>query len=143
MQFYPVLYLNTGEGLPKEALEKVRLQQNHSSRIRLKICSIFCLYMFLKTLIFFFSFLRLHLRHMEVPRLRVESQLQLPAYTTATATLDPSCICDLRCGSWQCRILNPLSGGQGLNPHPHGYHSGSLLLSHNGNSPVLLFLKDI
>ena len=27
---------------------------------------------------------------MEVPRLGVESELQLPAYTTATATLDPS-----------------------------------------------------
>ena len=32
---------------------------------------------------------------MEVPRLGVESELQLPAYTTATATLDPSHICDL------------------------------------------------
>ena len=28
--------------------------------------------------------------HMEVPRLGVESELQLPAYTTATATQDPS-----------------------------------------------------
>jgi len=27
---------------------------------------------------------------MEVPRLRVESELQLPTYTTATATRDPS-----------------------------------------------------
>ena len=30
-----------------------------------------------------------HLLHMEVPRLRVASELQLPAYTTATATPDP------------------------------------------------------
>ena len=36
-----------------------------------------------------FLFLGLHLRHMEVPRLRVKSGLQLWAYTTATATLDP------------------------------------------------------
>ena len=28
-------------------------------------------------------------RHTEVPRLGVESELQLPAYTTATATPDP------------------------------------------------------
>ena len=28
--------------------------------------------------------------HMEVPRLRVESELQLSAYTTATATPDPN-----------------------------------------------------
>ena len=37
---------------------------------------------------FFFSFLRLHLQHMEVPRLRVELELQLPAYATVTAMLD-------------------------------------------------------
>ena len=40
--------------------------------------------------IFFFLpfvlFLGLHLWHMGVPRARVESELQLPAYTTATAT---------------------------------------------------------
>ena len=46
---------------------------------------------------------------MEVPRLGVESELQLPAYTTATATPDPSCICDLCCSLWPCWILNPLS----------------------------------
>ena len=34
-------------------------------------------------------FLGLHLRHTEVPRLGVKSELQLPAYTTATATPDP------------------------------------------------------
>ena len=32
---------------------------------------------------------------MEVPRLGVKSELQLPAYPTAMATLDPSYICDL------------------------------------------------
>ena len=47
---------------------------------------------------------------MEVPRLAgVELKLQLPAYTTATATQDPSHICDLRHSSRQHRILNPLS----------------------------------
>ena len=35
-------------------------------------------------LFFFFTFSVLHLRHMEVPRIGVESELQLPAYTTAT-----------------------------------------------------------
>ena len=40
--------------------------------------------------IYFLSFfLGLHLWHMEVPRLGVESELQLPAYTTATAMPDP------------------------------------------------------
>ena len=32
---------------------------------------------------------------MEVPRLGAESKLQLPADTTATATPDPSLLCDL------------------------------------------------
>ena len=36
----------------------------------------------------------------------VESELQLPAYTTATATRDPSCVCDLHHRSWQHQILN-------------------------------------
>ena len=35
---------------------------------------------------FFFFYLGLHLQHMEVPRLGVESEIQLPAYTTAIAT---------------------------------------------------------
>ena len=35
-------------------------------------------------------FLGPHLQHMEVPRLEFKSELQLPAYTTAIATLDPS-----------------------------------------------------
>ena len=46
---------------------------------------------------------------MEVPRRGVESELQLPAYVTATATWDPSRLCNLHHGSQQCQILNPLS----------------------------------
>ena len=46
---------------------------------------------------------------MEVPRIEVESELQLLVYTTATTTGDPSRICDLHHSSWQCQILNPLS----------------------------------
>ena len=44
---------------------------------------------------------------MEVPRLGVESELQLPAYTTATATRDPNLVFNLHHSSWQCWILNP------------------------------------
>ena len=72
--------------------------------------------------------------HMEVPRLRVQSELQLLVYTTATAMPDPSHICNLNHSSRQCWILNPLSEAgdrthilmntsQVLNP-----------LSYNGNS---------
>ena len=45
----------------------------------------------------------------EVPRLGIQTELQLPAYTTATAMPDPSRVCDLHYSSWQCRILNLLS----------------------------------
>ena len=54
-------------------------------------------------------FLGLHPRHMEVPSLRVKSELQLPAYATATALWDPSHIFDLYHSSQQCWILNQLS----------------------------------
>ena len=43
---------------------------------------------------------------MEIPRLEVKSELQLPAYTTATATQDPSSVCDPHHSSGQHRILN-------------------------------------
>ena len=55
------------------------------------------------------SFSGPHSPHMEVPRLGVEGELQLPAYTTATATPHLSHICNLRWNSQQCQILNPLS----------------------------------
>ena len=58
---------------------------------------------------FFFCFLGLYPWHMEIPRLGVELELQLPAYTTATAMPDLSCICELHHSSQQCQILNPLS----------------------------------
>ena len=46
---------------------------------------------------------------MEGPRLGVKSELQLLAYTTATATQDLSHVCSLHHSSRQRRILNPLS----------------------------------
>ena len=58
---------------------------------------------------FVFSFLRPHLRHMQVSRLGVKLELQLPAHTTATATWGLSCVCDLHYSSWQRWILNPPS----------------------------------
>ena len=67
---------------------------------------LFCFFVCLFVLSFF---LGPHQQHMEVPRLGVQSELQLLTYTTATATPDLSCICDLYHSSWQCRIPNPLS----------------------------------
>ena len=65
--------------------------------------------LFLVCLFVCFAFLGPHLWYLEVPRLEVESELQLPAYTTATATWDPSHVCDLHHSSRQCQNLNPRS----------------------------------
>ena len=59
--------------------------------------------------LFIYLFLGLHLWHIEISRLGVESELQLQAYTTATATQDMSCVCDLHHSSRQRWILNLLS----------------------------------
>ena len=54
-------------------------------------------------------FLGLNPCHMQVPRLGVKSELQLPVYNTATTTWDPICVCNLHQSSQQCWIFNPLS----------------------------------
>ena len=64
-----------------------------------------------------FVFLGLHLRLMEVLRLGVKSELQLPAYATAAETQDPSHVCNLQHSSQQCQILNPLR----KDLHPYRY----------------------
>ena len=53
---------------------------------------------------------------MEIPRLGVESELQLLAYTTTIATQDPSHVWDLHHGSQQCQILNTLSDARDQEP---------------------------
>ena len=53
---------------------------------------------------------------MEVPRVRVESELQSLTYTIATATPDPSCICDLHGSPQQHGIPNPLSAARDQSP---------------------------
>ena len=74
---------------------------------RLVLAGIFS---FIHFFLFFFNFCFLgpHLWHTEVPRLGVESQLQLLAYTTAIATPDPSLVFNLHQGSQQRQIPNPL-----------------------------------
>ena len=57
----------------------------------------------------FCCFLGLHLQHMDVHRLGVQSELQLPAYVAAATTSDQRRVCDLHHSSQQCQILNPLS----------------------------------
>ena len=76
-------------------------RKKNGERKRIEIDSIICLFVCL--------FLGPHLQHVEIPGLGVESELQMPAYTSATATQDPSRICNLCCSLGQHQILNPLS----------------------------------
>ena len=55
-----------------------------------------------RSFFFFFCFLGPHSWHVEVPRLGVELELQPPAYITAT--LDPSCVCNLHHSSLTYRV---------------------------------------
>ena len=66
------------------------------------------------------GFLGLYPWHMEIPRLGVKSELQLLAYTAATATQDPGRVCTLHHSSWQHWIPDPLSKARDrLNSHGH------------------------
>ena len=97
--------------------------------------------------------LGLYPQHMEVPRLGLESELQLLAYATATVTRDPSHICHLHWSSWQCGILNPLREArdwthilmdisQVLHPlHHKGNSSNIVLISWNTKGPQKILTK--
>ena len=77
--------------------------------------------------------------HMEVLRLGVESELWRLAYTTATATWDPSHVCDLHYSSRQRQILNPLSDARDRTRNlmvPSRIHQP---LHHDRNSSCHLF----
>ena len=80
---------------------------------------------------FWFWFLVLH---MEVPRLGINLELQLLAYTTATETRDSSCIFDLHHSSSQHGILNPLSKARDQSHILMDTSRVLNLLSHDRNS---------
>ena len=70
----------------------------------------------------FLLFLGLLPRHMEVPRLGVELELQPPAYARAIATRDLSCVCNLHTPQLMATPdPQPTEWGQGSNQNPHGY----------------------
>ena len=69
----------------------------------------------------------------------VESELQLPAYTAATAPPDLSLIRDLWHSLWQCWILNPLREARDQTRILMDTSQVLNLLSHNGNFLSSLF----
>ena len=66
---------------------------------------LFSFMVFLLLFVCLFVFLGLHLWHIEVPRLGVQLELQLLAYTRATAMQDPSRDSDLHHSQWQAVSL--------------------------------------
>ena len=76
---------------------------------------------------------------MGVLRLRVKLELQLPAYTPATAMPDLSHVCDLHHSSRQRWILNPLSEAQDRTCILMDAIWVLNLLSNHGNSQSLWF----
>ena len=85
---------------------------------------------------------------MEVSKIGIESELQLLAYSIATAMPDPSHIFDIHHKSWQHQILNPLSGardqtcilmdtGRVCNPLGHKGNSAIAVLNRVGREGLL------
>ena len=84
--------------------------KSESLRVRIKnLCKFHACFFLFVCLFLSFVVLGLHPWHMKVPRLGVQSELLLPAYTRATATPDLSRVCDPHHRSRQFRTLNPLS----------------------------------
>ena len=63
--------------------------------------------------VLFFCFSGLHVQHAEILRLGVKLELQLTAYTSATAMLELSHVCNPHHSSRQHQILNPPSKARG------------------------------
>ena len=78
---------------------------------------------------------------MEIPGLGVESELQLQAYTTAMATLDPSCVCDQHCSLHVARSLTHWTR-PGIEPVSSQRQCWILnLLRHTGSSKTAWFFN--
>ena len=93
------------------------------------------------SIFFFLLFLGPNLWHMEFPRLGVQSETQLPAYTTATATPNQSHVCHLHRSPRQCWILNLLSEAR---DRTHNLMVPSQIRyprSHDGNSLVCFLFE--
>ena len=100
----------------------------------------FCGTVSLIHILYIYSFLGLYPQQMEVPGPAVKLELQLPAYTIATATWDPSHVCDLHHSSWQHQILN-LQNEARDRTHILRYLVGFVTTSHDRNSQQDIFFS--
>ena len=78
-------------------------------------------------------------RHMEVPSLGLKLELQLLAYSTATALLDANCIFDLHHSSWNTGSFNPLRKARDQTHILLDTSQILNLMSHNGNSQLYFY----
>ena len=79
---------------------------------------------------------------MEVPRLGAESELQLPAYTTARAPWNPNRVYDLHHSSQHRQVINPLSKARDQICVLTDTSRNLFLLCHNRNSSLTLWILD-
>ena len=89
-------------------------------------------------ILLFFGFSGPHPWHMEVPRLGVKSELQLPAYTTATAMWDLSRVCYLHHNSHNARSLTH-QARPGIEPSYSWIVVGFISTAPQGNSSKCYF----
>ena len=92
----------------------------------------------LLSFLFFDCFLGPHLRHTEVPKPGVISELQLLAYTTTTPMHDPNHVCDLYHSSQPLLILNSLNEVRDRTCILMDTRQVLIPLSHDGKSLLLL-----
>ena len=97
-----------------------------------------CVYIHINMYIIYKIFLGQHPRHMEVPRLGVKSELQLPAYTIAT---DAGSELHLWSTPQLPETLDhwPPEQGQRSNMHPYDTSQIPFLLHHRGNAAFVYF----
>ena len=91
--------------------------------------------------LFFFFFLGPNPKHMEVPNLGVEPELQPPAYTTATETQIQAVSVTYTAVHCNANILNPLGKARDWTHTLKDTSCVHNLLSHNENSENAQFLN--
>ena len=77
------------------------------------------------------------MRHTEVPRVGVQSGLQLPAYAMQV----PSLLCDLHHSSQQHQVLNPLREARDRTHNLMDTNRVHNPLSHNRNASTFMFFN--
>ena len=73
----------------KQTIELLKTYDQELPETVFKQLEVSAKFMFSFFFLFFFCLLGLHMQHIEIPRLGVQSELQLPAYSIVTATPDP------------------------------------------------------